>query len=143
MDRIHKNKSLRGYMTVEAAYVMPIVLFLYVMILTAAFLLYDRCVTSQDYYVLALRGSRFTDADEYYGEVIYGKMQETDIMREYLTGRLHRRKSYSLHRRKETKEVETEGNLVRIFSVEDSGTLFMKKEAERINPVERLKESRR
>lgn len=143
MNKIEKGKGLKGYMTVEAAHVMPIVLLLYLLVLTAAFLLYDRCVTSQDYYVLALRGSRFTEAGEHYGEVIYGRMQETDVMQTYLTARLHRRRSYSLYERKETKMVETEKNAIRIFSLEASGALFMKKEAERINPLGKLKESRR
>lgn len=143
MNLIEKNQSVKGYMTVEAAYVMPIVLFLYVLILTAAFSLYDRCVTSQDFYVLALRGSRFTVADENYGEVIYGNRQETDGIRSYLTDRLNRRRSYSFYRRKEAAKIKTEGNTVCIFSSGTSGALFMKKEAERINPVENLKEKGR
>ena len=86
------NKKVNGYLTVEASFVMPIVLFLYLLVILLAFFLYNRCVISQDLYILALRGSRFTDHGSFYGEVIYGDMAEkgtdTDYLRETLADRL-------------------------------------------------------
>lgn len=65
-------RRMKGYLTVEAAFVMPIVLFLYMLLILAGFYLYDRCVISQDTYLLAFRESRFTDVRQ--DEVIYGDM---------------------------------------------------------------------
>lgn len=46
-----------AYFTVEAALVIPIVLGIFVMILYLSFYLYDRCLLSQDCYVLSYRQS--------------------------------------------------------------------------------------
>ena len=55
-----QNKKMRetdAYFTVEAALVIPIVLGIFVMILYLSFYLYDRCLLSQDCYVLSYRQS--------------------------------------------------------------------------------------
>ena len=67
-------KNLKGYLTVEASFVMPLVIFLYLLIILCGFLLYNRCIISQNDYLVAFRGSRFTEAGINYGEVIYGDM---------------------------------------------------------------------
>ncbi len=46
-----------AYFTVEAALIVPIVLCIFVMIIYLSFYLYDRCVMSQDCYVLSYRQS--------------------------------------------------------------------------------------
>lgn len=46
-----------AYFTVEAALVIPVVLGIFVMILYLSFYLYDRCLLSQDCYVLSYRQS--------------------------------------------------------------------------------------
>ena len=46
-----------AYFTVEAALIIPIVLCIFVMIIYLSFYLYDRCVMSQDWYVLSYRQS--------------------------------------------------------------------------------------
>lgn len=46
-----------AYFTVEAALIIPIVLCIFVMIIYLSFYLYDRCVMSQDCYVLSYRQS--------------------------------------------------------------------------------------
>ncbi|MDO5133144.1 MAG: hypothetical protein Q4D81_09200 [Eubacteriales bacterium] len=52
------NRSEAGaYFTVEASMIMPVVLCLSVMILYMSFYVYDRCVLSQDCYVLSYRQS--------------------------------------------------------------------------------------
>lgn len=61
------NKNWNGYMTVEASFLMPMVLFLYLLIILCGFFLYNRCIISQDNYLLAFRGSRFTEASDNYG----------------------------------------------------------------------------
>ncbi len=52
-----RPESLDAYMTVEAAFVMPMVLCLFVMLIYTAFYLYDRCVFRQDAYILCFRES--------------------------------------------------------------------------------------
>ena len=54
-----KGKHLRAdaYFTVEAALIVPVVLCIFVMIIYLSFYLYDRCVMSQDCYVLSYRQS--------------------------------------------------------------------------------------
>ena len=68
-----EDKSrLNGYLTTESAFVFSMCIMLYFLIIMAALLLFARCLTSQNDYIIALRGARFTDAGEAYGEVIYG-----------------------------------------------------------------------
>lgn len=51
------ENGAEAYFTVEAALVVPIVLCIFVMIIYLSFYLYDRCVMSQDCYVLSYRQS--------------------------------------------------------------------------------------
>lgn len=51
------KKKVRGYLTVEASLIIPIVVLLIALILNLAFFLYSRCILSQDAYILAFRGS--------------------------------------------------------------------------------------
>lgn len=134
------DKRWKGYMTVEAAYVMPLVIALYLLVLTAAFFVYERCVVSQDYYLLALRGSRFTAASDDYGEVIYAEGEKAAGIKEYVRDRLHKRTSYSFYDTEKSKAVVIEGDRICVFSMGYSGTVFVKKEAERMNPVEAIRE---
>ncbi len=53
----NRKRSLDAYMTIEAAFVMPMVLCLFVMLIYTAFYLYDRCVFLQDAYILCFRES--------------------------------------------------------------------------------------
>lgn len=55
------RRSLSGYFTVEASLIMPMVLCIYVVIIYAGFYLYNRCVATQDSYVLCFRESIHKD----------------------------------------------------------------------------------
>lgn len=57
MCRYKRRKGLKGYMTLEASFIIPWVIFLFAFLIYACFYLYDKCVLFQDAYVLALRGS--------------------------------------------------------------------------------------
>lgn len=70
------HKKCRGYFTIEASVILPIVLFLYFLIIAAALFLYCRCAISQDNFLLGMRAGRFSFGAENYGEVIYGYEQE-------------------------------------------------------------------
>ena len=49
--------KVKGYMTVEAAFIIPWVIFLFVFIIYASFFLYDGCAVFQDSYALAVRAA--------------------------------------------------------------------------------------
>ena len=51
------QKKVSGYFTVEAAMVMPIVLWVVLFVIYLLFFQYNRCLTDQDVGVLVLRGS--------------------------------------------------------------------------------------
>ena len=53
-----------AYFTVEAALVVPVVLCIFVMVLYLAFYLYDRCVISQDCYILGYRQGIWKGTEE-------------------------------------------------------------------------------
>lgn len=69
-------KKIRGYFTLEAVYLVPIILLLYALVIMGGFYLYDRCVISQDCYLLAFRAGQFTDSAVNYGKIIYADMTE-------------------------------------------------------------------
>ncbi len=74
-----KNKyGLKGYLTVEASFILPTALFLYIFLVFTAFFLYSRCILAQDCYLLSFRGSIFTGWAEEYGEIIYGYLPVRD-----------------------------------------------------------------
>ena len=50
-------KKTGGYFSVEASMIIPLVIFLFSFLLYLTFYLYNRCVVSQDVYLLAFRGS--------------------------------------------------------------------------------------
>lgn len=51
------HKKVNGYMTVEAAFMIPWVIFLFVFLIYASFYLYDKCVLFQDSYTICFRAS--------------------------------------------------------------------------------------
>lgn len=132
---------LKGYMTVEASLVMPIVLMLCFLILLTAFFLYNRCAVSQDLYLLSFRGSRLTYAEENYGEVIYSIAKDAEVDTAYLTERLSDRQGYYPFFHSTDYGVHT-GEAVTLYASGYGGTLAMQKKAERINIMQLSAESR-
>lgn len=60
-------------MTVEASLIMPQIIFLIAVLLWLSFFLYDRCILTQDAYILAFRGSVLCSKDK---EQIVQHMEE-------------------------------------------------------------------
>lgn len=83
------HKCLKGYFTIEASFILPIVLFLYMMIILAALFMYCRCAISQDTFLLGMRGGRFTYGESGYGEVIYGEETQKWKAEDYVQERLN------------------------------------------------------
>lgn len=61
-EKLYK-KGIAGYMTLEAAFIIPWVIFLFVFLIYAGFYFYDKCVLFQDAYALCFRGSIQKDED--------------------------------------------------------------------------------
>ena len=52
-----RHKNMGGYMTLEAAFIIPWTVFLFVFLIYASFYLYDKCVLFQDAYTVCFRAS--------------------------------------------------------------------------------------
>ncbi len=61
-----KTRKISAYMTLEASFIIPLTIFIFLIIIYFGFYLYDQCVVSQGCYLAALRGSqvqRLSDGD--------------------------------------------------------------------------------
>lgn len=138
------NKNWNGYFTVEASLVMPLVIMIYLLIILCGFYLYNRCVISQDNYLLAFRGSRFTDAGTDYGEVIYDEMEKNNNNNnQYILQRLEYKSRLYPFWNMDEQEIKTAGNKMIIASAGYKGTLVIKKDAEKLNILETVRKVRR
>lgn len=138
------HKKQNGYFTIEASFVLPIVLFLYLLIILSALFLYCRCAISQDDYLLAMRAGRFTWGENDYGEVIYGSKQEEAWDAEsYVQERLaHKRALYPVYPSQEgVCAIGSESVVVQVGQ-KGSANLIVKKFST-LNPVELIREGRR
>lgn len=103
------KKKIGGYLTLEATFIIFIIVMLYVFLITTSFYLYDRCLLNQDTYLLAFRANVFTDAEESYGEIVYGRKEKRFNSNDYVQSRIQRLMSkYPLYREREHSIAETE-----------------------------------
>lgn len=135
------RKRWKGYFTIEASLIMPIVLFLYLLIILAALFLYCRCAISQDTFLLGMRAGSFTYGEEDYGEVIYGEEGIWPV-EAYVQERLNQQKHvYPLYSYVEGSCV-IENDCVRIRTVYKGNKNPLVKCTQRCNPVKMMKEGR-
>lgn len=137
------NRNLKAYFTVEAAFLMPMILCIYLLIIMAAIFLYDRCVISQDDYLLAFRGSRFTKTGDNMGEAIYADMKSGEFDREYIKIRLYNKSKCYPYYQPEIENTGANDGCIFIATQGFNGTLIMEKQAEQVNPLERIRKVRR
>lgn len=71
------KNTLDGYMTVEAALLMPMVWFSLFFVMFAGFFLYDRCIAEQDGKIIVMRASEERETDE--AKVIRKVMEKGDL----------------------------------------------------------------
>lgn len=135
-------KKVNGYFIVEAVYLIPIVLLLYFLVIVSGFYLYDRCVISQDGYLLAFRAGHFSDSAENYGEIIYADMPE-EIDESYIRDRFSdRSKVYPYLREGELKvKVQNEEVIVTVSGFRR--LLSVNKSVLRQNPIKIIRDVRR
>ena len=137
-------KKLKGYFSIEASIILPMVLFLYLMIILAALFMYCRCAISQDTFLLRMRAGRFTLGENEYGEVIYGeekteKWAADDYIQERL--RLWKNRYPFYPYAGGTCETDMESVSVRVWSKGNKELLH--KQTQKINPVMLIREGRK
>ncbi len=59
-----KKKNLHGYMTIEAALLMPLIWFIMLFTIFCGFFQYDRCIGEQDCKIVLLRASNMKEKSE-------------------------------------------------------------------------------
>ena len=136
-------KKYNGYFTVEAAFILPIVLFIYLLIILSALFLYCRCVISQDDFLLGMRAANFTWGDENYGEVIYGGGQADFWQAEsYVQKRFAASKKFYPFYPREAGECKINEEYVVMQTVQKGTKNQNVKIIQKINPVKIIREGR-
>ena len=138
------HKKWKGYFTVEASFIMPIVLFLYLLIILAALFLYCRCAISQDNFLLGMRAGSFTKGGDGYGEVIFAEAEKGSWQAEpYVMERLsYKREFYPFFPSLGGEcRINEETVLVRTRQRTLSGKIG--KNVQRLNPVKIIREGRK
>lgn len=137
------HKWLKGYFTIEVSLILPVVLFLYLMIILAALFMYCRCAISQDTFLLGMRAERFTWGENGYGEVIYGEEAEEWRAEDYVQERLALcRKKYPVYPYTEGKCTADAGH-IHIQVWRKGYKEPVKKNLRKTNPVVLLREGRK
>lgn len=135
-------KKVKGYFTVEAVYLIPIILLLYILIILSGFYLYDRCVISQDCYLLAFRAGCFTDYAENSGNIIYADMTE-EVDENYIRDRLAYKKGLYPYLREGKVKVYMQDEVITVSVSGFDELLYMSKSVPRQNPLKIIKRTRR
>ena len=137
------NEKLNGYMSLEADYLFPIILFIYYLVIMSSLLLMCRCLNSQNNYIVCMRGASFTRGEEEYGEVIYGTDEVFD-KESYADTRLALAGGMYIAFPVMTRECGISGNS--FYVVTHSGSRIGRNDCEknciRIDPVRRIREQR-
>ncbi|MBD5547661.1 MAG: hypothetical protein HDQ97_09715 [Lachnospiraceae bacterium] len=137
-------KKCKGYFTVEASFIMPIVLILYLLIILSALFLYCRCAISQDNFLLAMRAAEFTEGNENYGEVIYG-LEEDGFWQaqEYVEERMEDRKIFYPFFPTEAGKCIIKEDCILVQTGQKGTKDFIIKITQRWNPVRIIREWRK
>lgn len=138
------HKKYNGYFSIEASFILPIVLFLYLLIILSALFLYCRCAISQDNFLLGMRAGKFTWGEAHYGEVLYGSKQEGSWSAEdYVQERLGCKKTfYPVYSAREG-ECTISGENVVVKAVQRGSESRIIKSVQRLNPVNIIREGRK
>lgn len=138
------HKKYNGYFSIEASFILPIVLFLYLLIILSALFLYCRCAISQDNFLLGIRAGRFTWGEHHYGEVLYGSKQEGSWSAEdYVQERVaYKRAFYAVYSAREGEcTISRESVVVKTPQKGSENRII--KSVQRLNPVEIIREGRK
>ena len=137
------DEKLNGYMSLEADYLFPIILFIYYLVIMSSLLLMCRCLNSQNNYIIGMRGASFTRGEEEYGEVIYGTDDRFNKS-EYAMSRLDKAGSMYVAFPVTNGECAVNGRyfIVETHAGSKIGRNDCTKECVMIDPVSRIREQR-
>ncbi|MDE5908706.1 MAG: pilus assembly protein [Lachnospiraceae bacterium] len=138
------RKKWKGSFTVEASFIMPIVLFLYLLIILSALFLYCRCAISQNNFLLAMRAARFTEGKEHYGEVIYGLENDTLWQpKQYVEERIERKRAFYPFFPTEEGECIVSKDCIFVQTRQRGSGKVIKKTSQKWNPVLMIRQWRK
>lgn len=140
------NNTLNGYMTLEAALLMPIVWFTLFFVLFAGFFQYDRCIAEQDGKLITIRAVEMREKEE-------AKVLQSVMGKEELAGGKKLLFSHfikkELHMSDDKAKIEISGQINTVLSglLEESGlsvfSYTAKYEAEQYDPTGFIRMCRR
>lgn len=130
------RKKWKGYFTVEASFIMPVVLFLYLMIILAALFLYCRSAISQDNFLLSMRAGRFSRGEDGYGEVIYAEKDTGPWSAEaYVEKRLDYKHDFYPFFSTQERACRVENNYVLVRALQKGSRVSISKITLKVNPI--------
>ncbi|WP_029323639.1 TadE family protein [Butyrivibrio sp. AE3004] len=148
--RSYKNFRIDGYMTVEAALVIPSAIFGIVLIIYMAFWVYGRCILSQDTYLLGFRASLFYEEKGYgnAGEYVNEHLDE-QMVKNYFGSRKPK-----ISANQSNKEIIMDGNIITnhnalygffkgipdLWKSEAKATIKIQKPAKTLRKIKRIKD---
>lgn len=136
-------KKRKGYFTLEASFILPVILFLYFMIILAALFLYCRSAISQNNFLLAMRAERFTWGESDYGEVIYGLEEVSDWDKvDYVEERLKRKREFYPFFPTEEEKCGIEEEQVWVESRQKGSEKTIRKTLRKLNPIKIIRKWR-
>ncbi len=136
-------KKKKGYFTLEASFILPIILFLYLLIILTALFLYCRSAISQNDFLLAMRAGRFTWGENDYGEAIYGSEERENWNgTAYVEERLERMKNFYPFFSTEAEKCYIEEEWVWVESRQRGSKEFIRKRIRKWNPVKIIRKWR-
>lgn len=136
-------KKWKGYLTVEASFIMPIVLFLYLLIILAALFLYCRSAISQDNFLLGMRAGKFSKGEENYGEVIYAQKDTSLWSAEaYVLKRMNDKRAFYPFFPTQERECRISDDTVLVQAAQRRSKTSITKVAKIINPVASIRQLR-
>lgn len=137
------KEHIDAYMSVESSMIFSITIFLFYLVIMSSSLLMDRCLLSQNDYVIALRGASFSNGEEEYGEVIYGAESSFDRYA-YMMSRLDRLSDLYVFFPVGKQSVNIAGQSITVKSLGEGliGNNEFECECRMNNPVMRIRESR-
>ncbi len=135
-----KKIWVNGYFTIEAALLMPMVLFCIFFVLYVGFLQYDRCIAEQDAKIMLLRASNMKEKSESEIEAELSACPELATKKKVLF-------SSSLEKRIKVQKTKTQigiqGGVRTVLQQMNFFTYAAEYETDRYNPVEFIRNCRK
>lgn len=90
-----KKKSVKGFITIEYALLLPVILLLYTVLVSVALYWYDQCILQTDVYLLCIESLEQSDSSE---KISLVKKKQEQLYREKYLGVSELRTNYLIDR---------------------------------------------